>query len=229
MSDAFPPSRRLLQAILVLLLSFAGGPAFAVPVDVRASNIAPADTRSTVAPVLPVPAVALSALPITFLQAARQALAGGRTGEAQEALERAETRLLASVAQPGMAATPALADTRAARQALAVRDRAGAGREIDAAIAALSTPAVAVAFPPPVALPAPPRQPTPVAIAARPSEPVPVTKALLPGRWESSGAKYVWVPPDTELRPVDERAWLQGRNVWRSGAWVWVPAHYGFP
>ena len=80
MPDAFPPSRRLLQASLVLLLPFAGTPAFAVPVDLRASNIAPADTRSTVAPVLPVPAVALSAPPITFLRAARQALAGGRYG-----------------------------------------------------------------------------------------------------------------------------------------------------
>jgi hypothetical protein len=229
MPDAFPPTRRLLHASLVLLLPFAGKPALAVPVDVHASNIASADTRSAVSPVLPVPAVALSAPPITFLQAARQALAARRTGEAQEALERAETRLLESVAQPGMPAAPALVDTRAARLALGANDRVGAAREIDAAIATLRPPAVAVAFPPPVVLSAPSRQPAPVAIAAVPPETSLVTKALLPGRWELRGAKYVWVPPDTELRLVDERAWLQGRNVWRSGAWVWVPAHYGFP
>jgi len=38
----------------------------------------------------------------------------------------------------------------------------------------------------------------------------------------------VWVPPYTELRRVDERAWLEGRYVCKDGAWVWVPAHYGF-
>jgi hypothetical protein len=38
----------------------------------------------------------------------------------------------------------------------------------------------------------------------------------------------VWAPLDTELRRVDERPWLEGRNVWKDGAWVWVPAHYGF-
>ena len=219
MLAALSPSRRLVQASLILLLPAAAGPAFAAPLDLRASNIAPADTRSSVAPALPVPAVALGAPPLSFLEAARRALAGARTGEAQEALERAETRLLNSAAQPVLAApsmAPALANTRAARQA---HDRAGAAREIDAAIAALSASAAAVAFPPPVA--------APVVVAAIPPGPPPVTKALLPGRWELRGAKYVWVPPDSELRRVDERPWQQGRYVWRDRAWVWVPAHYG--
>ena len=139
MLAALSPPRRLVQASLILLLPAAADPAFAAPLDLRASNIAPADTRSAVAPALPVPAVALSAPPLSFLEAARRALAGARMGEAQEALERAETRLLDGTAQPGLAApslAPALASTRAARQALAVRDRAGAAREVDAAIAA---------------------------------------------------------------------------------------------
>jgi hypothetical protein len=230
MLAALSPSRRLVQASLILLLPAAAGPTFAAPLDLRASNIAPGDTRSAVAPVLPVPAVSLSAPPLSFLEAARRALAGAHTGEAQEALERAETRLLDSTAQPVLAApsmAPALANTRAARQALAVRDRAGAAREIHAAIAALSASAAAVAFPPPVAAPTPRQPAAPVVVAAIPPGPPPVTKALLPGRWELRGAKYVWVTPDSELRRVDERPWQQGRYVWRDRAWVWVPAHYG--
>ena len=184
----------------------------------------------SVAPVLPVPAVSLSAPPLSFLEAARRALAGAHTGEAQEALERAEARLLDSTAQPVLAApsmAPALANTRAARQALAAHDRAGAAREIDAAIAALSASAAAVAFQPPVAAPASRQPAEPVVVAVIPPGQPPATKALLPGRWELHGAKYVWVPPDTDLRRVDERPWQEGRYVWRGSAWVWVPAHYG--
>ena len=201
MLAALSPSRRLVQASLILLLPSAAGPAFAGPLDLRASNIAPADARSAVAPALPVPAVALSAPPLSFLEAARRALAGARTGEAQEALERAETRLLDGTAQPGLAApsmVPALATTRAARQALAVHDRAGAAREIDAAIDALGASAAAAAFPPPVAAPTPLQPAAPMVVAAIPPGPPPVTKALLPGRWELQGAKYVWVPPDPQ-------------------------------
>jgi hypothetical protein len=215
---------------LILLLPAAAGPAFAGHLNLRASNIAPAHARSAVAPALPVPPVALSAPPLSFLEAARRALAGARMGEAQEALERAETRLLDGPAQPVLAVpsmVPALASTRAARQALADHDRAGAAREIDAAIAALSASAAAAAFLPPVAAPTPLQPAAPVVVAAMPPGPPPETKALLPGRWELHGAKYVWVPPDTDLRRVDERPWQQGRYVWRDGAWVWVPAHYG--
>jgi hypothetical protein len=231
MLAALSPSRRLVQASLILLLPAATGPAFAAPLDLRASNIAPADTRSAVAPALSIPAVALSAPPLSFLEAARRALAGARMGEAQEALERAETRLLDGTSQPVLAApsmVPALASTRAARQALAVHDRAGAAREIDAAIAALSaSAAAAVVFPPPVAAPAPRQPAEPVVVAVIPPGPPPATKALLPGRWELHGAKYVWVAPDTDLRRVDERPWQEGRYVWRGSAWAWVPAHYG--
>jgi hypothetical protein len=122
---------------------------------------------------------------------------------------------------------PALVSTRAARQALAVHDRAGAAREIDAAIAALNASAAAADFPHPVAAPTPVQPAAPVVVAAIPAGPPPETKALLPGRWELHGAKYVWVPPDTDLRRVDERPWQEGRYVWRARAWVWLPAHYG--
>jgi hypothetical protein len=58
----------------------------AAPLDLRGSNFAPADTRTAVASALPIPPVPPNDPPVTFLQAARSALAGGRTGETQEAL-----------------------------------------------------------------------------------------------------------------------------------------------
>ena len=221
--------RRAILAALSAMSSLVAAEAFAAPIDLRASNIAPSDTRSTIAPALPVPPVGLSAPPLTFLQAARAAISAGRTGETQEALERAETRLLDSAGLAGIGSTPALDETRAARSALAARDRIGATREIDAAIAALSVPATPVSFPPPMSAPTPLQPAAPLPVAALPPPPPPVTKALLPGRWELRGARYVWVPPDTQLRVVEDRPWLQGRYVWRDGAWVWVAAHYGYP
>lgn len=64
------------------------------PVSDKASNITPADTRTPIAPELPPPPVADNASPLDFLHAARDALAHGKTGQAQEALERAEARAL---------------------------------------------------------------------------------------------------------------------------------------
>ena len=40
------------------------------------------------------------------------------------------------------------------------------------------------------------------------------------------GARYVWVPPETRLRPVQLRPLLLGENVWKDGKWVYVPTHY---
>jgi len=54
-----------------------------------------------------------------------------------------------------------------------------------------------------------------------------VTKALLPGHWQLSGWQYRWVPPETQLRPVDTRAFEPGHYVWRDGVWAWDPGHYG--
>jgi hypothetical protein len=64
------------------------------PTSDRASNIVPSDTTSPIAPALPSPDLGPGAPPLAFLRAARASLATGRTGEAQQALEMAETRLL---------------------------------------------------------------------------------------------------------------------------------------
>ena len=161
--------------------------------------------------------------PGAFLEAARTALQDGRPGEAQEALERAETRLLDRSVGLAQADVPdntrPVLDIGVARQALAVRDRPGAIHAIDDALAA-SALAVRPMPPVPVAL-------SPAVVPA-PAPPVPtVTYALLPGHWQLDGARYVWVPPETVLRRVDDRPFVQGRYVWRRGAWTWVPGHFG--
>ena len=64
------------------------------PASNRASNIDRADTPGGIAPHLPGPDVPEDSGPDSLLRAADRALAEHRTGAAQEALERAETRLL---------------------------------------------------------------------------------------------------------------------------------------
>lgn len=76
------------------------------PSSATASNISPADTKTTWAPSLPAPAVDDDAPPAAFLDAARRAIAAGRTGEAQEALERAESRALDRAVRPSKAGQP---------------------------------------------------------------------------------------------------------------------------
>ena len=103
----------------------------------RASNIGPSNTHSEIAPRLPDPATA-SNTPEAYLAAAQRALASGRTGAAQEALERAETRLLTRSTEASAASTPADMPTvqqiGQARQALAARDIPGARSAIRAAL-----------------------------------------------------------------------------------------------
>jgi hypothetical protein len=71
-----------------------------LPLSDKASNIGPADTQSTIAPTLPAPSVGATATTREYLQAARASLVAGRTGQAQQSLEMAETRALdRSVAQ----------------------------------------------------------------------------------------------------------------------------------
>ncbi len=107
------------------------------PRSTRASNIAPSNTRSDIAPRLPEPASANNS-PEAYLAAAQRALASGKTGAAQEALERAETRVLSRSTDPSAAATPAdmpmVQQIGQARQALAARDIAGARSAIRAAM-----------------------------------------------------------------------------------------------
>jgi hypothetical protein len=93
-----------------------------------ASNINESDVHSRIAPNLPTPRVGDDASPAVYLKDARNALSSGRTGAAQEALERAETSLLNSGVQPNDQSVQRVSD---AREALAGHDRARAGQDID--------------------------------------------------------------------------------------------------
>ncbi len=89
---------------------------------------------------LPTPEVDENAPASVFLQAARRALAAGRGGEAQEALERAESRALDRSVRPSRAGQPSrqpvVANIAAAREALASGDRMRVLELIDTALAA---------------------------------------------------------------------------------------------
>ena len=108
------------------------------PASQRASNIDGSDSHSDIAPHLPQPAGGESAGPWHYLHAAEQALAMKHTGEAQQALEMAETRLLdrstpvdrAGVPDDG----PVIQQVSAARQALGHNDLAGARQAVQAAL-----------------------------------------------------------------------------------------------
>ncbi len=65
-----------------------------LPLSNNSSNIGPQNTQSAIAPNLPSPDVGENAEPRRYLEAARTALLLGHTGEAQQALEMAETRAL---------------------------------------------------------------------------------------------------------------------------------------
>ena len=106
-----------------------------MPRSASSSNNSSADTSSMIAPNLPSPGLGASASPRDYLLAARTALAAGRTGEAQEALEMAETRTLSRSTAPTDARTPSrssfvgkIAD---ARTALGHKDRNGTMRILD--------------------------------------------------------------------------------------------------
>lgn len=192
--------------------------------------------RSVIATLLPTPPVDPDAGPRPFLLAARSTLRLGRTGEAQEALERAETRLLDRAVLPANVESPdtqrAVLDVGDARRALIARDRPGALRAIDDALAMLAV-APSPALPPAPAASALPMQlaPAPAAMVQAVPSPPPsvapaVTYALLPGHWVLDGWQYVSVPPETVPRRVEYRPLVQGQYVWRNGRWQWVPAHY---
>jgi hypothetical protein len=68
----------------------------------------------------------------------------------------------------------------------------------------------------------------PVVAPVTPPPPA-VTRALLPGHWQLRGAAYVWAPPETTLRVVQDRPLIPGQNVWQDGSWVFVPTHYATP
>src|SRR5690348_3578791 len=92
-----------------------------------ASNINESDVHSRIAPNLPTPRVGDEASAADYLQNARDSLMRGRTGEAQEALERAQTRLLEDrQMNNGQVDSDAIQRISDARQALASHNRARA-------------------------------------------------------------------------------------------------------
>ena len=195
---------------------------WAPPPTIGARSLAPDGPSSAIAPRLPLPPVPENDPPRAFLEAARSAVDRRQTREAQEALERAETRLLDRAV--GMNSAQEADDRRVvldigvARQALAAGDRPGTLRAIDDALAA---PYLVARHAPPLAA-----TPSPVAdVTPQPPGPPSVTYALLPGHWQLEGARYVWVPPETALRRVEAWPLVEGRYVWHDGAWHWVPAH----
>ena len=95
-----------------ILVALTGAPAFAdispitgqpEPMSSAATNIDSSNTRSEVAPALPAPPVEG---PRDLLMTASQDISSGRTGAAQEALERAETRILDRSVPPSMPNAP---------------------------------------------------------------------------------------------------------------------------
>ena len=112
------------------------------PSSTQASNINGANTRSVIAPRLPAPSAGANASPQQLLGVAQNALRRGKTGEAQEALERAETRALDRSTAQGNESTPAqgplVQAIGQARRSLANHDVAQTQRDIQAAMSASS-------------------------------------------------------------------------------------------
>ena len=113
-----------------------------LPLSNKASNATAGDTSSVIAPRLPTPAVGDDGGPAAFLQSADRAITLGHTGEAQEALERAESRLLDRSVVRSAAGTPSgqplVAMVGDARRALAAGDRQAAQGLIQRALAEMA-------------------------------------------------------------------------------------------
>ena len=110
-----------------------------LPLSSTASNNDASDTHSTIAPTLPAASVGADGTVRAYLQEARDDLAAtGRTGQAQQALEMAETRTLDRVIPPGESSGPSqsqmVGQISAARTALGNGDIPGAIGLIDQAL-----------------------------------------------------------------------------------------------
>jgi hypothetical protein len=109
------------------------------PVSTAPANVNPIDTHTLWSPQLPAPPVSDNAPAAAFVQAAQRALAGGRPGEAQEAIERAESRALNRSVVPSTAKNPShqplVQQLAKARQLLAAGDKAGAMTMLNQALA----------------------------------------------------------------------------------------------
>ena len=125
----------------------APGQGVSYPLSGKASNIDSADTRSAIAPTLPSPQLGPNAGPADYLRAARNSLAAGRTGEAQQSLEMAQTRLLdRSVAYDATGkpiTDPAVTRIGDALRALAAGDRTRTMQIIESAMPVVAAEAPA--------------------------------------------------------------------------------------
>ena len=114
------------------------GTGSSLPLSDKASNISPGDTTSVIAPNLPPPPIGENAPVRDYLMAARSALLLGRTGEAQQALEMAETRALdrsVPLFQTNVVdKSPLVGEIGQALQALGGGDRGHAVQIIEAAL-----------------------------------------------------------------------------------------------
>lgn len=109
------------------------------PMSTAPANATPADTHTLWSPKLPAPPVSESAPPAAFIKAAQAALAAGKLGETQEAIERAETRALDRSVRPSTASDPSqqplVQQLAQARQLLASGDKIGTMQKLNAALA----------------------------------------------------------------------------------------------
>jgi hypothetical protein len=116
------------------------GTGMSMPMGYRASNIDHNNTHSLIAPNLPSPQVGPNANAADLLRAAQSALRAGRTGEAQQSLEMAQTRLLSRSVPMGQtnnpSDNPAVSQISQALRALSAGDRAQTMQLIQAAIPA---------------------------------------------------------------------------------------------
>jgi hypothetical protein len=97
-----------------------------------------ADTQSEIAPTLPAPAIGENAASRDYLTSARASLVNGHTGQAQQALEMAETRTLDRSVMAGETSIPSdsqfISRIRDARRAVGRGDRGQAIQFIDLAL-----------------------------------------------------------------------------------------------
>lgn len=222
------------------------------PQSSRASNIGGAPVQ-TLAPQLPSPNVDDNAAPRAFLLSARAALASGRTGEAQEALERAESRLLDRSVAYGRQDTPAsgpeVNQVAQARRALGAGNTARALELMDAALGAMAVETAAQTGappppPPPVAIyRAPPPQPytppssapgyaSPAAQPYVPPAPLPPPVPLPSQAPANGGESFASLPSGTMPPPMPaaprEQIPPPSSNgvVWEPGHWEWLGGRY---
>ncbi len=110
-----------------------------LPRSDKASNIQTSKNRSSVAPTLPRSGLGENADAMAYLKVARTALVAGRTGQAQQSLEMAETRMLDRSVPEGQTNVPienlTVTEIRDARLALGQGDRSRAIGLIDVVIA----------------------------------------------------------------------------------------------